>query len=279
MYISEGHPRIQHPDQPVTPSSSHTPSEQFTQQANMSSSTKPVIYIVPGAWQLPTTWANFITTAKEAGYPVTFTQLPTVGGTQLPLAALPDDVAVVQANLQKLVNEEEKEVILVGHSSGGLVASCAVEGFDAVSCRKEGKKRRGGVIQVAFLAAFAVQRGDTMLEILSERENNMQEGRDWFYLGDEVCWIPYPDRKLWREREVLMEFARAIAPTSTHNPPPTPFSTIFPKKSRNTGVNRSRIPLWACSTRLPRSSRGAMGFRARISTARGTTGLTWPVRN
>lgn len=110
----------------------------------MSSSTKPVIYIVPGAWQLPITWANFITTAKEAGYPVTFTQLPTVGGIQLPLAALPDDVAVVQANLQKLVNEEEKEVILVGHSSGGLVASCAVEGFDAVSCRKEGKKGEEG---------------------------------------------------------------------------------------------------------------------------------------
>ncbi|KAK3950599.1 Alpha/Beta hydrolase protein [Pseudoneurospora amorphoporcata] len=92
---------------------------------------KPVIYIVPGAWQLPTVWATFVTTAKKAGYPVTFNQLPTVGGTELPLAALPDDVAVVQNNLQKLVNEEEREVILVGHSSGGLVASCAAEGFDA----------------------------------------------------------------------------------------------------------------------------------------------------
>lgn len=130
-----------------------------------STTTKPVvIYIVPGAWQLPTVWQTFIQTAQEAGYQVQYDQLPTVGGISLPLASLSDDVAVVQANLVKLVNEEEKEVILVGHSSGGLVASGACEGFDAVSRKKEGKK--GGVIQVAFLASFAVKKGETMLDIL-----------------------------------------------------------------------------------------------------------------
>lgn len=74
-------------------------------------STKPTIYIISGAWQLPTAWPTFASIAKDVGYSVVFNQLPTVGGTSLPLPALPDDVAAVaavQRNLAKLVNEEEK---------------------------------------------------------------------------------------------------------------------------------------------------------------------------
>ncbi|KAK3392562.1 hypothetical protein B0T20DRAFT_463777 [Sordaria brevicollis] len=95
-------------------------------------SPKPTLYIVPGASQLSTTaWSFFASLAKEAGYPVIINQLPTVGSTNTPLPALPDDVALIQNDLHKLINEEEKEVVLIGHSSGDLVASCATEGFDA----------------------------------------------------------------------------------------------------------------------------------------------------
>jgi alpha-beta hydrolase superfamily lysophospholipase len=102
---------------------------------------KPSVVVVPGAWQKPAAFVTIVEKLTAAGYPSEHVSMPTVGGTELPLAGLEDDVAAVQAVLTRLT-KEGKKVVLVGHSSGGLVSSNAVVGFDGVS--------------VIYLSAFMV---------------------------------------------------------------------------------------------------------------------------
>ncbi|KAH8655214.1 alpha/beta-hydrolase [Xylariales sp. PMI_506] len=109
------------------------------------------VVIVPGAWQTPAAWTDFCKTLNDAGYPTEYVALPTVGGTELPLAGLSDDVAAVQAVLEKL-SDEGKNIVIIGHSSGGLVGSNAIEGYN--------------IHGMIYLAAFMVPKGKALLDLL-----------------------------------------------------------------------------------------------------------------
>lgn len=124
---------------------------------------KPTIVIVPGAWQLRSSWEAFISIARSAGYPIEYVDPPTLGGTALPLAGLADDVKAVRDTLDVLLNEGKRVTILC-HSAGGLVASNAVEGLDTASRAAGGLK--GGVSQVIFVSAFMVPAGKSLLGLL-----------------------------------------------------------------------------------------------------------------
>ena len=126
-------------------------------------SPKPTIVIIPGSWQTPAAWTPFQTVLTAAGFPAEYVKLPTVGGTTLPLASLADDVTAVRAVLAPLV-AAGKDIVLLCHSSGGLVGSNAVEGFGVASRKAAGEL--GGVVLVVFLSAFMLPKGKSLLETL-----------------------------------------------------------------------------------------------------------------
>lgn len=80
---------------------------------------KPSIVIIPGAWQKPVAFEGIVRLFQQTGYPTVHVPLPTVGGTETPLAGLDDDVEAVRKVLLPLV-DEGKEVVLIGHSAGGI---------------------------------------------------------------------------------------------------------------------------------------------------------------
>ncbi|PSR98983.1 Alpha/Beta hydrolase protein [Coniella lustricola] len=125
-------------------------------------SSKPTIVIVPGAWQKPAAFAGIVAKLQAAGYPTIHVPLPSTGGVA-PIG-LSDDIAVVRKVLLPLIEEQGKEVVLIGHSAGGISASGAVEGLDAASRAKAGQT--GGVLKVIFLAAFVVPKGQSLLDML-----------------------------------------------------------------------------------------------------------------
>jgi alpha-beta hydrolase superfamily lysophospholipase len=129
---------------------------------NMSAA-KPTIIIAHGAWQSALDYQDFTDQLKSAGYPVEISQLPSVGGTSDPLPGLDDDVSVIRGLLAK-ATDEGKEVILLMHSYGGVVGSCAVEGFDHASRAKEGKT--GGVTVALYMSAFMIPKGATLFSML-----------------------------------------------------------------------------------------------------------------
>jgi pimeloyl-ACP methyl ester carboxylesterase len=114
---------------------------------------KPTIVIVPGAWQLPSVWDFVIQALHKEGYESVLVPLPTVGGTELPLAELSDDVAAVQAALTKLV-KEDKKILILSHSGGGLVASNAVVGFEL------------SVVGIIYMTAFMIPAGKALFDML-----------------------------------------------------------------------------------------------------------------
>lgn len=124
---------------------------------------KPTIIIVPGAWQTPPAFEHIVKLLQEAGYPTVHVPLPTVGGTELPLAGLSDDVDAVRKALVPIV-EQGKDVVVIGHSAGGISMSGAVEGFDAGSRKAAG--RSGGVIRCIFMTAFVLPKGQSLLGML-----------------------------------------------------------------------------------------------------------------
>lgn len=125
--------------------------------------TKPTIIIVPGAWQKPSAFVNIVKVLQDAGYPTVHVPLPTVGGTELPLAGLSDDVEAVRRVLVPIV-EEGKEVVVIGHSAGGISMSGAVEGYDVESRKAAGKD--GGVVRCIFMTAFVLPKGQSLLGML-----------------------------------------------------------------------------------------------------------------
>ncbi|CZS99810.1 uncharacterized protein RCO7_01628 [Rhynchosporium graminicola] len=128
------------------------------------SSSKPTIVIVPGAWQLASGWSEFAILLRNARYGVEVVSYPSVGGTVSPLPGLADDVAATQEILRKVLGKG-KEVILLCHSYGGVVGSCAVEGYSSVERKREG--RRGGVSLLVYMSAFMIPRGRSLLDMLN----------------------------------------------------------------------------------------------------------------
>ncbi|KAH8788139.1 Alpha/beta hydrolase fold-1 [Diaporthe sp. PMI_573] len=124
---------------------------------------KQTIIIVPGAWQKPSAFANIVKLLQDAGYPTVHVPLPTVGGTELPLAGLSDDVNAVRKVLIPIV-EDGKEVVVIGHSAGGISMSGAVEGYDTASRKAAGKA--GGVVRCIFMTAFVLPKGQSLLGML-----------------------------------------------------------------------------------------------------------------
>ncbi|KAK3356670.1 hypothetical protein B0T25DRAFT_589210 [Lasiosphaeria hispida] len=103
---------------------------------------KPTVVIVPGSWQKPIVWDGFRAVL---------------------LAGLADDVAALRHVLEPLIEHQGQDVVLLCHSSGGVVGSNAVEGLDAPTRRADGKT--GGAVRVAFLSAFMLPRGMSLLDM------------------------------------------------------------------------------------------------------------------
>ncbi|KAH6632142.1 Alpha/Beta hydrolase protein [Chaetomium tenue] len=129
----------------------------------MAAATKPTIVIVPGSWQLPSAWDDFRSVLTQVGHESHHVPLPSVGGTQLPLTGLPEDVAAVQQVLTGLA-DQGKKIILLCHSSGGVVGSNAVEGFDVAARQAAGKV--GGVTRIVYLSAFMLPKDQSLLGML-----------------------------------------------------------------------------------------------------------------
>ena len=101
-----------------------------------SSSTKPTVVLVHGAWADGSSWSRVIPLLLQAGVEVVAVQNPTT--------SLSDDVAATQ----RVLNSIDGAVVLVGHSWGGAVITEA--GNDAK------------VKALVYVAAFAPDAGESV---------------------------------------------------------------------------------------------------------------------
>lgn len=134
----------------------------------------PTVVFTPGAWH--GTWAfDTVRSQLEAlGYPTEAVALPSVGNTNASVGVA-EDAAALSAELATLT-DAGKNVVMVCHSYGGVVASSAVEGFGYKN-RSAAGLGANGVIMLVYMTAFAAPAQTSLLDAL----------------GGEYLWWMTPD--------------------------------------------------------------------------------------
>lgn len=122
--------------------------------SSATSSQKPAIIIVHGAWSLPSPSYEPLKHQLEGlGYECYLPHLKTSGGDEVRGQTWEADVQVILDTAQPLF-DRGREVVIVAHSYGGIPGGAATAGNGVAERAREGKK--GGFRQIIYVAAFAI---------------------------------------------------------------------------------------------------------------------------
>lgn len=121
---------------------------------------KPTIVFAPGAWHQPSCFDRIRQSLHRRGYSTDAVSYPSVGFE--PNSTLSDDTTALRRVLEKVASTG-KEIVLVLHSYGGMVGSNAVDGLGVHERMQQ--KKKGGVIMVVFMAAFAIPKGKMLRDV------------------------------------------------------------------------------------------------------------------
>ncbi|KAL9071895.1 MAG: hypothetical protein Q9157_005301 [Trypethelium eluteriae] len=121
---------------------------------------KPTILLIHGAWHDVSCWDRVRAQLSALSYPTATVALVSPGSKPAVKSHL-EDVAVVRKELEHLIEKNGKDVVLVMHSYGGLAGAGAVEGLEKV--RRNAAGEQGGVVAAVFIAAFLVDKGQSLL--------------------------------------------------------------------------------------------------------------------
>ncbi|CZR53887.1 uncharacterized protein PAC_03769 [Phialocephala subalpina] len=126
-------------------------------------SRNPTILFVPGLWEGPTVFQQVISSLTSLGYPTRTAPLLSTGTSFPNNPSMKDDQTSIRSVVRHLVEEQEKEIIMVMHSAGGFLGSGAIEGLGRKS--REAERKSGGVRKLVFLAAGIAPVGHTHVDL------------------------------------------------------------------------------------------------------------------
>ncbi|XXH03953.1 hypothetical protein Hte_010361 [Hypoxylon texense] len=138
----------------------------------------PTIFFVPGAWHDLWVFDDVRNALSNRGFETDASALPTTGSESSSIG-IAEDAAVVRPALLKLV-DAGKEVVIVAHSYGGIVASNSIQGLSVDQRAADGKA--GGILMLLYLAAFALPAETSILMAIGNeffKWWNVTEDRRW----------------------------------------------------------------------------------------------------
>jgi pimeloyl-ACP methyl ester carboxylesterase len=130
----------------------------------MATVSKPTIIIIPASFSPISLYTTVISDLESHGYAVHGVELQTVGRREK-APGMYDDAAVV-ASLASRLTDEGKDVVLVAHSYGGVVACEAAKGLAKSVREREGKQ--GGIVRIVFVAALVPSEGQCSTDVFEE---------------------------------------------------------------------------------------------------------------
>ncbi|KUJ24233.1 alpha/beta-hydrolase [Mollisia scopiformis] len=154
------------------------------------STSKPSILFIPGSFALPEFYDVVLDPIKAQGYEIRALHLLTVGLTTGPREGAPptmyDDAAFIAKEVEKLV-DQEKDIILIGHSYGGIPLSQSTKGLGIEERKAQGKK--GGIVKLAYMTCLVPDIGQSAMAMLTDvkEEHRVQfrlDERGWFHQND-----------------------------------------------------------------------------------------------
>ncbi|OTA60424.1 alpha/beta-hydrolase [Hypoxylon sp. EC38] len=186
---------------------------------------KPSIVLVPGSFSLPEFYDNILNAVKAKGYEIEGLHYPSVGLKTGPrtgeLPSMYDDAAFISKEVAKLA-DEGKDVVLIGHSYGGVPATQSTEGVTKAERQKQGKK--GGIVRLAYMTALVPAIGQSAGGILEKlpAESRIQfavDDKGWLYISDipAAGLVTISDLSDKAEREAWVEKFQVHSPVSFSN--------------------------------------------------------------
>jgi len=118
-----------------------------------------LVVLVHGAWHGAWCWSALQAELDQRGIASLAIDLPGHGASSAPIGGLHDDAAAVTSLLDHLAERGAGPIVLVGHSYGGAVISQAAT-------------ERDDVIHLAYLTAFALDDGESVLSCLGSLERH-----------------------------------------------------------------------------------------------------------
>lgn len=126
----------------------------------MSTTDKPTILIITGAFHVPEGYGKLSSALETAGYEVHVPRLPSNNGKRPPNADLADDTALIRSYASSLIRAG-RHVLVIAHSYGGQVCSNSLYGLGLEARSAQGLK--GGISQLIYLTAGAMVEGKSMM--------------------------------------------------------------------------------------------------------------------
>ena len=125
---------------------------------------KILFAIIPGAWHPSSIYAPFVFQLQSAGYNTVVIEYPSTNSSSPTTATCTQDAKDVHRQFTSFIEDEGKNLIVIGHSYGGIIAAGAAYGLSAKTRAQEGKS--GGVLGLVYISAFVVQEGMSLLTFL-----------------------------------------------------------------------------------------------------------------
>lgn len=130
-------------------------------------SSKPTVVMVPGAWHPPALYETMATALQKAGYTSVTASLPSLDPKDPQATSCSADADAVRQYILRLIETDEKDVVVLCHSYGGIPGGGAAHGLSKTSRTQQGLK--GGVVGLVYLTAFIVPEKATLLQVMGGR--------------------------------------------------------------------------------------------------------------
>ena len=120
--------------------------------------------IVTGAFHQPEMYEKTVTLLKKAGYSSVVPSLPSCDAQDPHKVNCLTDAEAVRKHIVHSIETDEKDIVIVCHSYGGIPGGGAAYGLSKIARAKEGKK--GGVIGLIYVSGFIAQEKTSLLQIM-----------------------------------------------------------------------------------------------------------------
>ncbi|KAI0478138.1 Alpha/beta hydrolase fold-1 [Xylaria cf. heliscus] len=152
---------------------------------------KPYILLSTGSFAPASLYDDLVARVKAHGYDMKALHLPTVGlgpgvGRDTPPATMYDDAAFIAKEIEALA-DAGREIVLIGHSYGGMPATESTKGLSVQERQKQGKK--GGLVRLAYMTVLLINPGHSASQVFPPQPEGQEPGM----LPDEKGWLHFRD--------------------------------------------------------------------------------------
>ncbi|KAJ9493903.1 hypothetical protein LTR67_006255 [Exophiala xenobiotica] len=149
---------------------------------------KPTILLIPGSFSHASMYYPLQDAIQAQGYECFVNNAPSASRNPPEEPATLEDDAVFFRGLIEKLADQGKDVVVVGHSYGGIIATEAAKG--AAKSDRQASGKQGGIVKIVYLSAIVLPEGGSNLKDYGEPpEALVSVGEDGFMriTGVEIC--------------------------------------------------------------------------------------------